>query len=502
MILEGVELLLIPRVNSAVEKYRLGLWKSNGAIVRDMKWLNRQKAHVDGLFIVANDLAGDARRNEAIERFGGRGDIYTIVKSQWLSDSLEKGKLRPYEEYLYEERPPSKKRKKADSKDLKDDEGSEQSSGLLKQPTDLSKKSKKVRGIIASLTRLRDHKKVSKEEEELLTTNKRIVDIFQKMVDLLEVSKLEDSTAEFRMMKYQNVLRTVQTVSEPIESSGDLAGYYGIGKSMLGHIDEIIRTGTFEKYEQLKRKVAANKSLGVVQEICQVHGFGPVTAYKLVKGGKVHSMTDLEEPTMYSTLTWQQKIGLQYREDWLERIPHHLVTEYFDRLLDIVSKKPLCAENQPVLRIMGSYLRQSPDCGDIDILMYQRDESDLSQLSKLLYRLVRLLEEAKFIQCELTDVNEKMTKFNGGCALADGKSRRIDIIVVPYSELGSSLIYFAGNDTFNRGCRMLAGLNGWHLSNKGLFKKDSSGPLIESSDETKILDLLGVGWVDYSDRNV
>ena len=52
--------------------------------------------------------------------------------------------------------------------------------------------------------------------------------------------------------------------------------------------------------------------------------------------------------------------------------------------------------------------------------------------------------------------------------------RRIDILGVPFPELGAALIYFTGNDIFNRSLRLKARHMGYSLNQRGAVTKQSN----------------------------
>lgn len=70
------------------------------------------------------------------------------------------------------------------------------------------------------------------------------------------------------------------------------------------------------------------------------------------------------------------------------------------------------------------------------------------------------------------------------------------------------MIYFTGNDDFNKSLRLRATNKGWKLSNNGLYQpssnstNDAKDTLIESFDEKRIMQLLGVTWVPPEERNI
>jgi DNA polymerase IV len=75
--------------------------------------------------------------------------------------------------------------------------------------------------------------------------------------------------------------------------------------------------------------------------------------------------------------------------------------------------------------------------------------------------------------------------------------------MVPETEFGAALIYFTGDDIFNRSLRFLAGKKTWKLNQRGLYKdvlrgqerkKLTEGTLMEGADEKRIFEILGVPW--------
>jgi DNA polymerase/3'-5' exonuclease PolX len=79
----------------------------------------------------------------------------------------------------------------------------------------------------------------------------------------------------------------------------------------------------------------------------------------------------------------------------------------------------------------------------------------------------------------------------------------------PQTEYGAALIYFTGNDIFNRSLRLLASKKDMRLNQRGLYKdvvrgynrqKLSEGELVEGKSERRIFELLGVQWREPHER--
>jgi DNA polymerase IV len=75
--------------------------------------------------------------------------------------------------------------------------------------------------------------------------------------------------------------------------------------------------------------------------------------------------------------------------------------------------------------------------------------------------------------------------------------------------MGAALIYFTGNDIFNRSIRLLASKKGMRLNQRGLYRdvmrgpsrvKVTEGQLVEGRDEKKIFEILGVRWREPHER--
>ena len=77
------------------------------------------------------------------------------------------------------------------------------------------------------------------------------------------------------------------------------------------------------------------------------------------------------------------------------------------------------------------------------------------------------------------------------------------------TERGAALIYFTGNDIFNRIMRLLASRKGMRLNQRGLYRnvlrgaaraRVTEGELVEGRDERRIFEPLGVQWREPHER--
>jgi len=128
------------------------------------------------------------------------------------------------------------------------------------------------------------------------------------------------------------------------------------------------------------------------------------------------------------------------------------------------------------LFLMGSFRRGEESGRDIEVII-TRDDSDGKTYQDPLLQLYRRLREDGLITHELSagKKTEKKTQRIYSCLCVAmnhpgfGKQRRIDLLGVPFSQLGAALIYYTGNEIFNRSLRLKARQMGYTLNREGLF---------------------------------
>jgi DNA polymerase IV len=143
--------------------------------------------------------------------------------------------------------------------------------------------------------------------------------------------------------------------------------------------------------------------------------------------------------------------------------------------------------------------------------MITKQDITAAELMSLMVPLVDSLYQCRFLTHTLaTSHSDDGSKWHGVSKLPDGVHRRLDLLFVPWDERGAALIYFTGNDIFNRSLRLLASKKGMGLNQRGLFKDTLRGPgrvklargtCIASESEEEIFRILGVPWRPPELRN-
>lgn len=324
---------------------------------------------------------------------------------------------------------------------------------------------------------------------------------------------------------------------------------------MADKVEEIATTHALRRLDYASNDESA-KVRGLLEGI---YGVGPKTSLIWYQQG----VKTLKDALARDDLTAAQRIGIQYYDDFKKRIPRAETRRHFETVQEVVRKLDPTAK----CMCMGSYRRGRPETGDIDIIITREgaEESNVSldhitkdqevaELREVMMKTLIELFQSGFLQCTLAgpspeecdwDVDRMVaytessshrggstsgkskkksstkaassaslsSKWHGGSMLSDvGICRRIDFLVVPRHELGASLLYFTGNDIFNRAIRLLARQKGYALNQHGLYKnvvrsnnrsrsKTTDGELVEGRSERKIFEILGVPWREPEDRN-
>lgn len=315
---------------------------------------------------------------------------------------------------------------------------------------------------------------------------------------------------EWRTRAYRKAMATLRKQNHRITSKEEALQLPEIGERLASKIEEIVWTNKLQRLEFAKME-----PLDQVMEIfIKIYGVGFQQASKWVQEG-YRTLDDLlTSPNV--KLTPNQKVGIEHYEDFQLRIPRP-ETEQLARIVKSCLQKFDCE-----LQIMvgGSYRRGAPNSGDIDLIITQKDATaeDLRQVTT--EKGVPWLEKVGFLTAGLA-VTSKVdgSKWHGACQLplnpdklsiahpnvpATNKNpwRRIDLLLVPWDELGAAMIYFTGNDIFNRSMRLLARKKGMRLNQRGLYKdvmrkgaqKLNEGTKISGSDEKEIFSILGVPY--------
>lgn len=318
--------------------------------------------------------------------------------------------------------------------------------------------------------------------------NNRTIEVLQKMMDYY--TRTSD---HWRTLAYRKAIAALRRQKTKIATKEQAIAIPGIGERLAAKIEEIVCTNRLRRLENTN----LTPETQLLQLFLGVYGAGFSQASKWIAQG----YRSLEDLRTKADLTKNQRIGVERYNDFRQRIPRTEVKEHGE----IVRKAVQKVDPDMQVIIAGSYRRGAADSGDIDLLITKPDATMEQIRSMMMDIVVPELFKQGFLRVGLATTSRgDGSKWHGASALPGSNIwRRIDLLFVPGEQIGAALLYFTGNDVFNRSMRLLANKKGMCLNQRGLYKdilwgqnrvKMNSGCLLEGRDERRIFEILGVPW--------
>ncbi|EME49265.1 hypothetical protein DOTSEDRAFT_76625 [Dothistroma septosporum NZE10] len=292
-------------------------------------------------------------------------------------------------------------------------------------------------------------------DDQSSTANTATITILQQMADYYG-----QTGDEWRIRAYRKAMSSLRNHPTRVTSKEEALALPNVGERLATKIEEIAFTNRLRRLDNAK----AEPNDQVLQTFMGVYGAGLVQASRWVSAG----YTTLDEVLQKASLTQNQRIGIEHYADFNSRIPRAEVARHGSVVRGALKKIDSAFE----VIVGGSYRRGSKDSGDIDCII-TRPGTNADHLRNVVFgQVVPQLTASGFLVASLAITSrDDGSKWHGASCLPDSSAwRRLDLLLVPSDELGAALIYFTGNDIFNRSLRLLASTKGMRLNQHGLFR--------------------------------
>ena len=318
--------------------------------------------------------------------------------------------------------------------------------------------------------------------------NARTIEVLQQMANYYERDQ-----DHWRLTAYRRAIAALRKQDRKITTEDEAFAIPFIGQRLAAKIEEIVWTNKLRRLENTSLDANAE----TLQLFMGIYGVGLKQATKWLDQGH-KSIAELLEK---AHLTKNQEIGIAHYEDFKTRIPRAEMDRHDQYIRETCRK----IDDTVQFTIGGSYRRGAADSGDVDFIVTKLDATIENLRTMLLDSIIPELFDKGYLKVGLATTDKvDGSKWHGAAALPGTTVwRRIDFLLVPWDEIGAALIYFTGNDIFNRSIRLLASKKGMRLNQRGLWKdvirgrnseRITQGSLVEGKDEKKIFELLGVPW--------
>lgn len=318
--------------------------------------------------------------------------------------------------------------------------------------------------------------------------NYRTIEILQAMLDYY--NRVRD---QWRTIAYRKAITALRNQPRKVMTKEEAFRIPNIGKRIAAKIEEIVWTDKLRRLENIEME----PNDLVLQKFMKIYGVGFTQATAWVKQGH-RTMEDLVNKV---NLTKNQLIGVEHYNDFLTRIPRDEVEEH-----GTIVRTAIHGVDEAIqVTIGGSYRRGAVDSGDVDFIITKPNCSLDSLRYIVIEVIIPQLQQNGYLQAGLAVTSKAHGSKWHGAAVLPGSSiwRRVDFLLVPFEEMGAALLYFTGNDVFNRSIRLLASKKGFRLNQRGLWKdvvrgrnreRITQGTLVEAESEKRIFEILGVPY--------
>lgn len=305
--------------------------------------------------------------------------------------------------------------------------------------------------------------------------NRTVAEILRKTAQLLEIK----GDNPYRIRAYERAAQTIDALTRDIEDlakEGKLESLPGIGSDLASKIKEILRTGTFSLYEELKREIPQ-----ALLTFLEIPGLGPKKVKAIYEKYGITTLDELEKACLEHKIARLPGFGLKTEENILkgirlfkEKIGRRPLGEVLPLAEEIVK---IIKERAPIkeIAIAGSIRRMRETVKDIDILITsQRPEDVMKVVANL-----PLVEEVIAFGETKTSVRLK-------------QGIQMDVRVVDPECWGAALAYFTGSKAHNIRVRELALEKGLKINEYGVFRGEQK---IAGRTEEEVYSAIGLPFI-------
>ena len=341
--------------------------------------------------------------------------------------------------------------------------------------------------------------------------NENIISEFEKLIAFInyqtdELKKSADikkiTANNFRLRQIKNVLKVLKNYPEAITLNNylELKEIDGIGAHTIERIKEILTDGKLSELDKFTDTSQDKEK--ILNEFETLVGVGRAKALEFYNLG-ITSIKMLKQKIKKGDIEVSEKVelGLKYYGKFEGNIPRGEITKVckiLQKIIDKINKEyKLDDTNKYIFEICGSYRRERPTSGDIDVLVSKLGEkTKINHLEIFINKLkekIKTNEDKPLLVDDITDKNFE-TKYMGFCKYKENPVRRIDVRFITYDSYYSALLYFTGSADLNKKMRNIAKSKGLKLSEYGLFKDDGSKLKINSEEE--FFKALGMEFIE------
>jgi len=303
--------------------------------------------------------------------------------------------------------------------------------------------------------------------------NKAIAGILYETADLLEI----DGQDSFRIRSYRNAAQAIeslpQQIAELINEPKKVLEIPGVGKSMLAHLQEVLKEGRLSMHAELLKKYHPS-----MLDLLKIQGLGPKTialiwsAYqicdvegvqKLAREGKIRilpRMGEKQEQKLLKAIEDYRRIAGRFLLDTAENEAN--------KIIEHLRNYPGVEKVTPA----GSLRRGRETVGDLDVLVTGKACTNEAQREKLIEHIIKL---PGLMEVIARGENKVSFRLRGGM--------QVDVRFLSPDSFGAAMQYFTGSKAHNVALRQRALKMGYTLSEYSLARLDNEKAVAGKTEE-------------------
>jgi len=293
---------------------------------------------------------------------------------------------------------------------------------------------------------------------------------------------LEMDDVKFKPRAYESAAKTIEAMPDSIEEIyrkggiGSLLQISAVGKSIAEKVEEFIKTGHIQYYEELKKKVPVD-----LEGLSQIEGLGPKRIKSLWQALRIQNIDELEKAAQVHKIC--RVPGFQERTEqnilksieFARRGRGRYVLGFVLPLINEIENRLKSLPDVKKVAVAGSVRRMKETIGDADFLA-------VSDNPKRVTEYFVSMPEVELVQAK----GETKSTIRLQSAM------HCDLRIVSDESFGSALQYFTGSKDHNIGLRTIAIQKGLKLNEYGLFMGKRQ---IAGRTEEEIYKTLGLAWI-------
>lgn len=307
-------------------------------------------------------------------------------------------------------------------------------------------------------------------------------EVVKRLYEMAEMLEFKGENV-FKIKAYQKAARHIEELEEDLNvllKKDELGSIPGVGEAIESKIREMLGTGTFKAYEEIRKTIPEE-----IEEITAVKGIGPRTAYLLYTKLGVKDLKGLIKAAEEHRIRRIPGMGVKREENILIAAKRQLTEGNIRRfplgvalpIAEEISRKLADGRTIREVRIAGSIRRWKDVVGDIDLIA-RSDEPEKAM-------------EAFTCMDNVQEVLEKGN--NKGSVIYQGNIQ-VDLRIVKDDAFGSMLQHFTGSKEHNIKLRKIALAKGLHLSEYGPQDAET-GTQFPFSAEEQQYEMLGLQFI-------